>query len=1104
MTQTPNWFRAALVLLVLGVAASSAAAQGVTGSIRGLVKDATGAAVPGADVAVTHGETGAARRTVTNEEGVYVFTALPIGTYQLAAVLPGFKKTVRNGVELHIGDHLDIDVTLEVGEIAEEISVVASAAQVESDSSEQNSLISGEQVRELQLNGRSFMTLLELLPGVSSDMPDRADPNTNPSLFINGARSSASNFNIDGGGNMDIIVGSSSLNTFTSVDTIAEVKVITSIAPAEYGGGGFSQVNVVTRGGTRHFKASAYEFFRNDALDAKDYFSHRTLPLKLNNFGYTLGGPVPLPGGYNKDRKRTFFFFTQEFNHVSTRGEAINITVPTAAERRGDFSARGPGVDGKFQTADDPVVDPATLVGFPNGTIPTSRIDPSAVKLLNLYPLPNFVGPGSINFTSAAPSLQRWREELVRIDHNFSESLRIFGRWAQDGAFIRNPYGGSGLTSTDTTFPGINATRATRPGKNLVVNLMKVFSPTLLNETRFAYSGREITRNPISDLASRGKLGIDIPEIFPENDGNLIPNVTMSGFASLSVSRVWLKQLFNLEVADNLTRIQGRHVFKTGFFYSYGGNRENPTGPATNGTFAFTTGFSKSPVANLLLGLPFTYTETEHLVVSHARFGIFEAYLQDDFKAHPRLTLNLGIRYTAIFNPFDTENVLTNFVPSKFDPARAPRIDPATGRPVAGSGDPLNGIVIAGQNSPWGKRVTQNNTDMWGPRIGFAWMPFRSKKTVLRGGYGIFYTRPLIGTFINSAFDNIPFARTVTIQTPAFKDPSGGREAAASVPSLTALSTPMLAPTIQQWALGVQRELFREAILDVAYVGSRGSHLMRPYNLNDAPPRAATAGVHVNAVRPFAGYGAITQRETSASSAYHSLQVKFNRRLSGKFSVSTAYTLSKSIDDASSERGGSDVPPDSRNKRLERALSDFDRRHVFTASYIWHLPKPAQTRMLAAVVNGWEFSGITRLYAGKPFDVALSQDVAGIGATQNQRPLIVGDVRGRRTVEEWFNRAAFARPASGTFGDMGRNIIAGPGMHKWDLAMYKNFLAGESVRIQFRAEAFNAFNHPTFTTIGRTLSTTTSGVNPALNSFGVVTGTRDARVLQFALKMYFQ
>jgi hypothetical protein len=883
--------------------------------------------------------------------------------------------------------------------------------------------------------------------------------------------------------------------------------VATSTFAAEYGKGGFSQVNVVTRGGTRNFHGSLYEFFRNDALDASDYFSHQVLPLKLNNFGYSVGGPLLLPGRYNRERNKTFFFFTQEWNYTSQRGEAVTTRVPTAEERRGDFSALGPGADGKFGTADDPVVDPVTRVGFPNGIIPTPRIDPNAIKLLSLYPLPNFRGPGTINYTSAAASLQRWREELIRIDHNFSSWWKIFGRYAQDSAFIRNPYGGSGLTSITTRFPGVAATKSDRPGRNLVVSTTQVFNPTLLNEFSFNYSARHFTMLSMSGVREREQLGINIPEIFPDNGniGNIIPTITLgSNYAALNVPREGFKRLFNLEFSDNLTKIRGRHVFKTGVLYSYGGNREHPFSPNTNGSFTFNTQFSKQPVANMLLGLPFSYSEIDRVIISNARYGILEAFVQDDFKAGNRLALNLGIRYSAYFNPYDTQNLLTNFLPSTYDPARAPAINPTNGQPVPGTGDPLNGIVIAGQNSPFGRRVTQNNKDLIGPRIGFAWDISGKKTTALRGGYGIFYTRPFIGTFINNSFDNPPFARSVTIQTPQLSSPAGGTEAARGVPNLTSLGTRMLAPTTQQWSLGVQQELFRKAILSVSYVGAHATHLFRPLALNSPPPGLAAArGVNINAVRPYLGYGTITQRESTASSNYHSLQASLNRRLSGKFSIGAAYTFAKSIDDASSERGASDIPPNTHNARAERGPSDFDRTHVFTGSYIWYVPNAVREGRLAILLNGWQISGITRLYSGNPFDVVMTQDVAGIGETQNQRPDIIGETSGPRTIEQWFNRAAFARPATGTFGNMGRNSLRGPGVNKWDLALFKNFQVHEGARLQFRSEAFNIFNHPSFSAVGRSLTTTATGVNPNTGNFSVVTDTRDARVLQFALKLSF-
>ncbi len=639
--------RLGLALLFLVLIPARAVSQETTGSIVGRVVDATGAAIAGAEITATQTDTGMARRAKSGTEGSYSFLNLPIGAYEIAASHPGFKKFVRTGVELHVSEHLGYDIVLTVGDVMQEILVSAEAEQVQTESPEQGGLISGQQVRELQLNGRSFFTLLELVPGVTSNLEDRSDPNSTPNVNINGARSSASNITIDGGNNADLIVGSSSMNTFTSIETIAEFKIVTTPFSAENGRGGFSQINVVTKGGTKAFHGGLFHFLRNDFFDATDYFSHQTLPLKLNNFGYNVGGPVILPG-YNRNRRRTFFFFAQEFNRVITRGEAVNTTVPTPAQRNGDFSALGPGADGLFGTADDPVVDPVTLLGFPGGRIPEERIDPNSRKLINLYPLPNFVGPGNVNYTSAAASRQNWREEMLRVDHNFTENLKIYGRYTQDGLSLRNPYGGTSLSAITTRFPGLAETDGIRPGKNIVVNGTQMVRPTIIQQFQFTYASRLTDFRAASENANRKKLGLTLPELFPENDGDVIPIINLgSNYATLSPYHVAHKELFNLEFSDNIAVIRSRHTIKFGAYYAWGGNLEQPGNVNTGGQFSFTTNFAKNQIANFLLGYPNTYSEVERPVQSDVRFGTFEAYVLDEFKMFPRLTMNVGLRTPA-------------------------------------------------------------------------------------------------------------------------------------------------------------------------------------------------------------------------------------------------------------------------------------------------------------------------------------------------------------------------------------------------------------------------------------------------------------------------
>jgi hypothetical protein len=1084
-------------VVFIAATALMAYAQTAGGSIAGQVRDASGAAVAGAKVSVNHAETGATRQTTTAGGGEYAFPNLAVGTYTITAEHTGFKQLQKRGVVLHVSEQVGADLVLEVGELSERISVESTVAEVRTESSEQGGVITGSQVRELQLNGRSFMTLLELVPGVASNMDDRADPNSSPNLSINGARSSAFNFRIDGGNNADVMVGSSSLNTFTSIETIAEFNVLTSNFSAEYGQSGVSQINVVTRSGTRDLHGSLYEFFRNDRLDAKDFISHQKLPLKMNDFGYTLGGPVVL-GGYNRDRSKTFFFVAQEFNRLSTQNTAQNITVPTAAEREGDFSA----------SALKPI-DPATKSPFPDNRIPASRIDENAAKIVSLYPRPNFSGSGTTNFTSAAAAQQPFREDMFRIDHIFNDKVTLYGRYTQDSATIDNPYGGSSATGIYTRFPGIGNTKADRPGRNLVVNTTQIFRPTVVNQINFSYSRRVFDMYSTSTRGSKSELGVNIPEVYPENEEDTLPVITMTNYAGINVARRGHKELFTLEFSDNLSYITGRHMFRFGGYYNYAGNREQKFNPNVSGTFTFDTAIAGNDIAALLLGMPTRYSEVEKTVWTDMRFGAIEFFAQDDIKLTPRLTLNLGLRVSNYLQPYDRDDAQSNFVPSLYSAAKAFQINPSTGTRVLGTGDELNGIVRTGVDSPYGRKLTDDNTFLLGPRFGLAWSPLATKHWVWRGGYGVYYTRTMLGTYADTGLSNPPFTQTTTIEGGALTNPGGGTIVpATAVVDLTTLGLPMKAPTIQQWSFGTEFDLVSKAVLSVNYIGSRGTHLLQPVNINAPEPGLAAArGVKVNAVRPYLGYGSITQRQTTGNSSYNSLQVSLNRQVGSGISVGAAYTYAKSIDDSSSDRGSGDVPPDLRNLRAERAISDYDRMHVLTSNFTWDIPRLARGALSNPVFrtafDGWQVSGIARMWSGMPFDVVLSQDVAGIGAVQNQRPNIISNTKGSRTTGQWFNTAAFGRPADGTFGNMGRNSLRLPGVNKWDLAATKNFMFSESARLQFRAEFFNAFNHPSLSAVGSTLSTTATGVNPASGNFGVVTDSRDARVIQFALKLAF-
>lgn len=1092
---SPSFLWGSLILL-LSVALLPAQQAG--GEISGRVVDASGAVVAGVEVVAVHTETGQIWRTNTTDKGDFALPNLSVGTYEVAVSHPGFKKSVRRGLTLHVSERLGVEFVLEIGQLTETVSVEAVSETVRTESAEQGGIVTGEQIRELQLNGRSFMTLLELIPGVASNMADRADPNTSPDVSINGARSTASSFNIDGGNNADVMVGSSALNTFTSVDSIAEFNVLTSTFSAEYGRGGTSQINVVTRGGAKDYHGTIYEFFRNNKMDARDFVTHMDLPLRLNDFGFTLGGPISL-FGYNRDRTKTFFFISEEFNRLTTRNGAVTTTVPTEAERMGDFSASGVTLK-----------DPITKEPIPGNKIPANLINPIAAKILTLYPLPNFEGPGNINYASAEAAKQPFREDMFRIDHQFNDNFRLYGRYTQDTAQIINPYGGSGYTGVYTKIPGIGTTNADRPGKSFALNSTQIIRPNLVNQVNANFSRRIFDMYPTSEKGTKDYLGVDIPEVYPENDRNTLPVISLSNYAGINVARRGHKELFTLEAADNLTWVKGHHVIKTGVYYSYYGNREQKFNPNVSGTFTFNTTIMSNDLAAMLLGLPTTYSEISKTVYGDMRWSAFEAYLQDDIRVHPQLVLNLGLRVANYFHPYDRNNLLSTFVPSEYSLANAVQLT-TKGAIIPGTGDALNGMVYAGSSSSYGRKITNDNKFLLGPRFGFAWSPAASKRWVVRGGYGIFHTRAIPGVYADTGLNNPPATESITINRPSLSDPTSGSTVANTTPlNLVTLGLPMDAPTIHQWSFGTEFRVPLNAILSVSYVGSHGTHLMRPLNINDPLPGQADAqGVSVNFIRPYRGWGTIVQRQTTGNSNYNSLQVTLNRQLAKGFAGGLAYTWGKSIDDGSSDRGSGDVPPDQRNMRAERAISDMDRTHIFTANFNWNLPNlargPLSIRPLRFMLNGWQSSGIVRLWTGMPFDVVMTKDVAGIGLVQNQRPDVIGDTKGLRTPDQWFNIAAFARPATGTFGNMARNSMRLPGVNKTDLAILKNFQfrEGTAWKLQFRAEMFNAFNHPSYNGLGNTLTVTDTGVNTSAGSFGFVTDSRDARVVQLALKLYF-
>ena len=1071
-------------LLAFLLFASAAPAQESTGSINGTARDAATAVVPNAAVTATALATGQTYKTTTNQNGAFLLPILPIGGYELRVEAPGFRAYRRSGIELHVNDRLALDIALEVGVVSEEVNVVATAPAIQTETHEVSGLISGEQVQDLSLNGRGFMGLVELLPGVSSDLPDRIDQNTNPTLQVNGSRATFNNWMVDGADNVDF-GNNNALNNFTSVETIAEFRVMMNSYSAEYGRGGGAQVNVVTKGGGARYHGSLFEFLRNESLNATSFFTHTKLPLKENDFGGNFGGPVPL---LNRKDPRTFFFFSINEDFKSLTNTDVLGIVPTVLERAGDFSA-SPTKPRDPANGNQP---------FPNALIPAARMDPIARTLIGkIYPLPTtgFTGAGGQNYFSTLPGQQDWREIMARLDHNFTPKVRAYGRFLQDWAEITNPYGGTLITSRSHVFPNQDKTLAHRPGQNAIGNLQVTFSPRRIGEFSYTYSTRNIIGNP-SEFLSQDSLGVNIPKLFRTTwPGHPLPTFSISGLSGVGVAAPTYVVDFAHHFAGTMTEIRGRHVLKYGGTAGYYGKDES-SGGTLYGSFGFTTAKSGVALGDFLLGVANTYTEQDRDVLANIRFPELAVFVQDEWRVRSNLILNAGLRWERFRSPIDVNDLLTTFVPGLYDPAKAPQVTSA-GILVPNTGDRLNGIIVANTTSPYGRRISQNDNNTFGPRFGFVWDPFKKGKMVIRSGGGIYQNRWLMGMFENNEFGNPPFLSNVTINTTLLSNPSSGTAAPLNPPNLTSTGIPLKLPTMYQYSFGIQNDFGRMGALVVNYVGTRGVRLLRAVQINQPLPGAAAArGVNINLVRPYLGYGTINERQTSAGSRYDSLQVSYNLRTGRRGFFNLAYTYSTALTDANDDRATGNGPQDIHNYRGEWGRAAFDRPHIFIANYSYTLPFGSRLQGVAgALGKGWQVSGITKFQVGPALTITDGNDRAGVGSGSPQRPNVVGSPTMFKTVEHWFDTTAFARAATGTFGNAGTGIVRGPGINSWTLSAFKTFTITEKARLQFRSEFFNAFNHPSFSGVGVAIST------PA--SFGVVSGTRDARVVQIALKLYF-
>jgi hypothetical protein len=1061
------------------------------GSIEGTVTDPSQLPIPNADVKLTHQQTSVEQRAVTNRSGYFLFENLPTGTYDLSVNRQGFRAYKLEGIVLDVATRVRSDVKLEVGNVTESVTVRASAAQVETANGTVAAVITREQITTAVLNGRHYSQLAMVLPGAvyqsSSDELYQAGLNASGSpVSINGLNALSSAWFVDGA--YDVNVGNGNANTHVPVlDTLEEVQVQTSNYSAKYGTTGGSIINTVTRGGTEIFHGSAYEYLRNSDFDARNFFSPSVTPLNQNEYGFTIGGPVLLPHYH----KKTFFFYSEDWRKRTSPSVTITAT-PTQAMRSGDFGAEAARL--KL-----PVIDPQNNnQPFPNNQIPASRIDPNAALMLQTYfPLPNYSLQGSFNnYINNGAAVLQPRTDTGRLDHNLTDKIRLTFTIAHDDVKTLQ----SNIAEASFYFPLIRQQEHT-PGYDGQARASFTINPTTTNEVSFAFKRYDVNLLMVDDGAPQVRpAGLTIKDFYPgANTLDLAPGLTFSGgWSSAGTSQLPLSPATddNNVLTDSFSHVVGKHTLQAGLsWFHY--NKTQALFNSTQGTYSFSGTFTNDPIADFMLGLAKTYTQGQQRFTRTYLLNQTEFYLQDDFRASRKLTLNFGARTFVIPPVHEVQNRVDSFLPSAYNPVQAPTLTSAGVLVPTPNYNPTNGLVMAGQNRvPRG--FAQNYIGL-GPRFGFAYDLAGNGRMAIRGGYGISYYNAGNDLNADALNTNPPFSQNVSLQNVSLSDPSNGTPNALAPVSLGALNPNFQRSMVHSFSLTLQRELPGQLLVSAGYVGTHASNYETWVDINSpafVPPAGyqfdprINAGMNTNLLRPYVGYAAITQVNSGLNSNYNSFQATFRRRFAGGLALQGAYTYSKVLGETLSARNPTTQNP--LDWRADYGPTDFDRAHVFTMNYIYVLPVlRGRHDLLGQLFGDWELTGLVSFQSGLATTVGISTGKQGLATRPNAAG--VAD-SGPKTIAEWFNIAAFTAPAAGFFGNAGVGSIWGPGFAIWDSSLAKQFPIHERLKFKLSGEFFNGVNH-----------TNWSGISAMLGSgtYGRVTAARDPRKIQLGARLDF-
>jgi hypothetical protein len=1140
--------RLTLSSLLLILLAGYAAAQIITGSILGSVRDPTGLAVSGASVDLTQVSTGRARRAVSDNSGDFVFSGLEPGEYLLAITAPGFKKLERRGIMLATGERLSLaSVAIELGGVTETVSVVEKGgAVVATQSAERSDVITGAQVSRLQILGRNVPSLVQLLPGVvvttqSAGLDRRTDFN------VMGNRNTANNVTVDGIPATDID-NNFALKLNVSMDAVAEVQILLSNYQAEYGRASGANVQIVTKSGTRDFHGIGSYFKRHEQFNANNFFNNRNGTAKpryrFNTWTYNIGGPVYWPGKFNRERNKLFFFWGQEYWPTRT-GLTSNITMPTAAERSGDFSQ---SLDLNNRLI--PVRDVQANAPFPGNRIPAARINPNGQALLNFFDQPNFfnraISNGSYNYISTSETSTPKRTDTLKLDYSFNSANLIYVTYT---GYDETAAGFLGVNGFNQNWPQLGLAFHAR-NKGFGTRYTRVFSPSIVNEFHFGFFQNPEEQTPQEGQVERNtrqKAGYQLGQFNPDNNPlKLIPNATFGGVpspATLNINgRFPINDPYHLfSWSDKLTVIHGTHTLKAGIYVEKFYRGIGPASPF-NGTFDFGRNVSNPldsgyAYSNAALGVFNAYTESSNRPYQNSRGGQLEWFLQDNFRLTPRLTVDYGVRFYIISPITEADDRISGFIPAQFDPAQqvkliAPAVtggqrggvSPVTGQVypanaigaiAPGFGNTANGILLAGQSGQ-PRAFYENRGVQYGPRLGVAYDPFGHGRTAVRAGLGIFYN-PLSIASVRGLVGQLPLSQTPIIQFGDMRTLLGS--SGLLFPSAaTGIDRKGLIPTVTNFSFSVQQNVGFGTVVDVAYAGALGRHLLWSRNINNIPiganflpanadPTSPRTPLPAAFLRPRAGFTDINLLEPASSSNYHSLQVTANRRFARSLQFGAAWTWSKALDFNDTDTAAISSLFSARVRNY--GLASFDRTHVLKLNYLWELPKTKSgLRAARLVLNGWELSGITSFSSGQPLAIGFGTttpiDITGSPTDGARVDVIANPIlpKGDRSFDRNFNTAAFRLPQTGTIGNSAKTEIRGPGVNNWDVSVLRNFAVHERFNLQFRWELYNVVNHTQFDGLDTTARFDPQG-NQINARFGQFTSAAAARIMQFNLRLTF-